>query len=92
MRGVKAVEGSSLYACETLDDVECYKLEIIGFYAFNSCQSLRSINLPSARIVGHEAFFACEALLNVNFGDMLETIEERAFCLCESLGNKSLSH
>ena len=85
MRGVKVVGWGAFCCCETLEIVECDKLEIIGYGAFDFCKSLRSINLPSARIVGRCAFVSCTDLTYVEFGKELESIIRGAFSDCTSL-------
>eukprot|EP00573_Skeletonema_grethae_P012681 CAMPEP_0201709842 /NCGR_PEP_ID=MMETSP0578-20130828/58317_1 /ASSEMBLY_ACC=CAM_ASM_000663 /TAXON_ID=267565 /ORGANISM="Skeletonema grethea, Strain CCMP 1804" /LENGTH=230 /DNA_ID=CAMNT_0048198837 /DNA_START=5 /DNA_END=697 /DNA_ORIENTATION=+ len=85
MRGVKIVERSAFNWCEALEDVECGKLEIIGYGAFCRCKSLRSINLPSARIVMEWVFDDCAALTSVKFGNKLERFDREAFDNCGSL-------
>jgi hypothetical protein len=84
MPGVEVVEDEAFFNCQALTDVECGKLEIIRYAAFDGCTSLRSINLPSARIVEREAL-ADTVLTDVKFGCKLETIEEMAFCDCTCL-------
>ena len=85
MPGVKILEWHAFIRCESLEDVECGKLEIIGQDAFHGCYSLRSINLPSARIAERGAFSECFALTDVKFSNKLERFEEGVFLLCESL-------
>eukprot|EP00984_Skeletonema_dohrnii_P024667 scaffold13807_cov78-Skeletonema_dohrnii-CCMP3373.AAC.3 len=85
MPGVKVVERGAFGGCEALTDVECGKLEIIGWNAFFRCISLRRINLPSAKIIKHYAFNYGTALTEVEFGNRLESIEECAFKGCRSL-------
>jgi len=85
MRGVKIVENQAFNGCAALSDVECGKLEIVGFGAFTFCKSLRSINLPSARIVKRAAFGHCYSLMDAAFGGKLESIDEYAFYDCKSL-------
>ena len=84
MPGVKIVENNAFGDCFALTDVECGKLEIIG-YAFARCYSLRSINLPSARVVGDWTFGDCNDLTDVRFSNKLERIEGGAFLRCTSL-------
>jgi hypothetical protein len=85
MPGVKIIEIRAFSDCDALEDVECGKLERIGWGAFYSCSSLRSINLPSVKIVEELAFDSCTGLTDVNFGDKLESIGGQAFYCCVSL-------
>eukprot|EP00985_Skeletonema_marinoi_P017492 scaffold9599_cov152-Skeletonema_marinoi.AAC.2 len=85
MPGVEEVEGWAFDGCKALTDVECGKLEIIGYGAFRCCESLGSINLPSAKIVKRYAFDECRALKNVLFGKALKSIGRGAFRNCTSL-------
>ena len=86
MPGVKIIDDECEFeGCDALEDVECDKLEIIGWHAFSSCTSLRRINSPSARVVVAVAFAGCEALSDVKFGSKLEEIEEFAFWDCINL-------
>ncbi|KAK1733342.1 leucine-rich repeat domain-containing protein [Skeletonema marinoi] len=85
MPGVTVVERYAFDNCNALTDVECDKLERIGYEAFSWCKSLTIINLPSAKIVERYAFAHCEALTNVIFGKELESIGEWAFYCCTSL-------
>ncbi|KAK1733383.1 hypothetical protein QTG54_015942, partial [Skeletonema marinoi] len=84
MPGVKVVKRCAFMSCIALTDVECGKLEIIGFGAFDGC-ALTCINVPSARIVGGGAFYECDALTKVKFGKELESIRVGAFYCCTSL-------
>eukprot|EP00577_Skeletonema_sp_RCC1716_P020483 CAMPEP_0113410128 /NCGR_PEP_ID=MMETSP0013_2-20120614/21517_1 /TAXON_ID=2843 ORGANISM="Skeletonema costatum, Strain 1716" /NCGR_SAMPLE_ID=MMETSP0013_2 /ASSEMBLY_ACC=CAM_ASM_000158 /LENGTH=301 /DNA_ID=CAMNT_0000296295 /DNA_START=244 /DNA_END=1149 /DNA_ORIENTATION=- /assembly_acc=CAM_ASM_000158 len=84
MPGVEIVEGGAFFKCTALTDIECGKLENIGYQAFFICRSLRSINLTSAKIVEREAF-ADTGLTEATFGSKLETIEEGAFDNCIAL-------
>eukprot|EP00984_Skeletonema_dohrnii_P011026 scaffold4374_cov84-Skeletonema_dohrnii-CCMP3373.AAC.5 len=84
MPGVEIVERSAFVYCSALADVECGKLERIGYGAFFGCNSLGSIDLLSARIVEGLAFI-CTALSNVEFGKELESIGRLAFADCTSL-------
>eukprot|EP00984_Skeletonema_dohrnii_P034010 scaffold32626_cov72-Skeletonema_dohrnii-CCMP3373.AAC.1 len=79
MPGVEVVFHCAFAECEALADVECGKLERIGFDAF-CCTSLGSIDLPSAKIVEEDAFSGCTALTNINFGKKLESIGGLARC------------
>ena len=47
MKGVEEVENSAFGRCDTLEYVECDKMEIIATYAFYECISMTGINLPS---------------------------------------------
>ena len=85
MPGVKEVQARAFWDCEALTDVECGKLELIGYVAFFHCKSLGSINLPSARIVEDAAFHGCSALVDTKFGNKLERIGNKAFGVCSSL-------
>eukprot|EP00985_Skeletonema_marinoi_P034879 scaffold45091_cov226-Skeletonema_marinoi.AAC.1 len=83
MPGVKVVKRCAFMSCIALTDVECGKLEIIGFGAFDGC-ALTCINVPSARIVEGGAFYDA-ALTKVKFGKELESIRVGAFYCCTSL-------
>ena len=85
MPGVEEVEQYAFCGCDALADVECDKLEIIGWNTFRCCKSLTCINLPSAKIVVGSAFWNCTALTSVKFGKELESIGNGAFCRCKSL-------
>ena len=85
MPGVKIARDSAFCDCRALTDVECGKLEIIGYCVFGSCKSLKSINAPSARLVGDIAFSHCRALVDVKFSNKLERIDLRVFVNCPSL-------
>jgi hypothetical protein len=85
MPGVKIIEQNAFAQCSVLADVECGKLERIGWGAFCRCESLRSINLPSIKIVDFQAFQYCTGLMDVKFGYKLERIAGWAFHNCESL-------
>ena len=85
MRGVEVVKRGAFKYSRALEDVECGKLERIGYAAFDGCESLTSINLPSAKTVEGGAFFECAALTNIKFGKELESIGYRAFRDCTSL-------
>eukprot|EP00984_Skeletonema_dohrnii_P032645 scaffold27103_cov79-Skeletonema_dohrnii-CCMP3373.AAC.2 len=85
MPGVEEVKKCAFMNCRALEDVECGKLERIGYGAFDGCESLESINLPSAKIVELYAFNHCKALTDVKFGKELEIIDLCAFDGCTSL-------
>ena len=85
MPGVKDIEASAFYHCESLTCMECGKLERIGEYAFVGCTSLSSIDLPSIKIVREDAFTGCKNLINANFGKELESIGGMEFYRCTSL-------
>jgi hypothetical protein len=85
MPGVKVLENGAFYNCRALTDVECGKLEIIGYCAFGSCVSMKSINAPSAKLVEEGAFTHCRALTDVKFSNKLERIDMRVFGVCPSL-------
>ena len=85
MHGVEEVEGWAFYDCESIEHVECDKLEIIRSHAFQSCESLIGINLPSISFVGLQAFDGCTAITHAKFGKDLERIDSWAFTGCRSL-------
>ena len=85
MPGVEDVDEFSFNQCPVLVDVECGKLERVGYGAFERCASLNSMHLPLVRAVEQYAFGYCPLLKSVRFGSSLETVREGAFAVCPSL-------
>ena len=83
MPGVKIIEESAFFDCNSLVDVDLDKLETVGGGAFECCTSLKRIKLPQITSIGYVAFIY-SGVEELEFGEGLETIR------CGAFGNSKL--
>lgn len=63
-----------------------YKVEIVGYAAFENCKQLTSVTLPSSiELIRGMAFAYCSSLCQINLPENLNEIQSLAFYECKNL-------
>jgi hypothetical protein len=68
------------------EEVNGYRVMVVGIDAFHNCTNLKKINLPgSITEIGEDAFLGCSSLNDFSMPSHVKTIGSGAFSWCTSL-------